>query len=98
MAKHLGTQLLRPATSVGRKQSRPLPPNSLLIRKPIQPGPSLRQAKKQSLPTVHYGQHIYLYNNIATNQIVYSLTRHLNVYMFLHPANYTCQYRGLTLR
>lgn len=53
-----------------------LTPNSYLIRKPIQRGIPLR---KTDVPELHYGQHIYLYNNIQTNQVVYSLSRHLNV-------------------
>lgn len=29
--------------------------------------------------TVKHGQHIFFYNNIRTNQVLYSLTRALNV-------------------
>ena len=53
-----------------------LTPNSYLIRKPSQKGIRLRQT---GIPELHYGQHIYLYNNIQTDQVVYSLSRHLNV-------------------
>lgn len=53
-----------------------LPPNSFLVRKPIQKGIPI---PKTDLPELQYGQHIYIYNNIQTDQVVYSLTRHLNV-------------------
>lgn len=59
------------------------PKNSLLIRKPIQHGPPIPQATQSSIPIIHHGQHIYLYSHIQTNQVVYSLKRHLNVLKFL---------------
>ncbi|KAF6222342.1 hypothetical protein HO133_001428 [Letharia lupina] len=66
--------LSRPVT---RLPKAPLPQNTLLIRKPIQKGVPL-PTSENATQTVHYGQHIYFYNNIRTNQVVYSLTRHLN--------------------
>lgn len=57
-----------------------LPPDSLLIQKSI-PGrrrPSLPSDRVADATPTHYGQHIYMYRNIHTNQVVYSLTRHLN--------------------
>lgn len=56
------------------------PPNSLLVRKPIQKGVPL---PKIDVPESNYGQYIYLYGNIQTDQVVYSLTRHLKVYTLL---------------
>ena len=50
-------------------------PDTVLIQKPIEKGISL---PKNDLPIVNYGQYIYLYNNIQTSQVVYSLSRHLN--------------------
>ena len=58
------------------KVSKEFPPNSFIIRKPIERGISV---PKHNIPEIHHGQHIYFYNNIRTNQVVYSLTRHLNV-------------------
>ncbi|KAL2048295.1 hypothetical protein N7G274_000206 [Stereocaulon virgatum] len=52
-----------------------LPANSLLIHKPTAKGVRL---PKLDVPIVNHGQYIYIYNNIRTNQVVYSLTRHLN--------------------
>lgn len=52
------------------------PPKSLLIRKSIPKGIPL---PKIDVPVSCYGQYIYLYANIQTSQVVYSLTRHLNV-------------------
>lgn len=52
------------------------PPNSFLIRKPVERGVRL---PKSDLPEIHHGQHIYLYHQIQTNQVVYSLSRHLHV-------------------
>ena len=71
-------QLKKIGTYGSRRGSVPtqLPPNSYLIHKPIQHGIPL---PKNDLPSLHYGQHIYLYNNLVTNQVVYSLSRHLNV-------------------
>lgn len=68
-------QKARPAS----KSDKPLafPPNSLLVRKKIQKGVLL---PKLDLPVSDYGQYIYLYVNIQTNQVVYSLSRHLKVH------------------
>ena len=52
------------------------PVNSLLVHRPIAKGVRL---PKLDVPAVNHGQYIYMYNNIRTNQVVYSLTRHLNV-------------------
>ncbi|KAL2052119.1 hypothetical protein ABVK25_007561 [Lepraria finkii] len=51
------------------------PVNSLLVHRPIAKGVRL---PKLDVPAVNHGQYIYMYNNIRTNQVVYSLTRHLN--------------------
>ncbi|CAD6567308.1 MAG: hypothetical protein ASARMPREDX12_000199 [Alectoria sarmentosa] len=75
MASPSGIKFLsRPVT---RLPKAPFPPNTLLIRKPIEKGIPLPTSETPT-QTVHYGQHIYFYNNIRTNQVVYSLTRHLN--------------------
>ena len=65
--------LVRPVT---RLPKTPLPEHTLLIRKPIQKGVPIPDSGT-SPQTIHYGQHIYFYNNIRTNQVIYSLTRHL---------------------
>ncbi len=70
-----------------------LPPNSYLIRKPIQKGVRL---PKTDVPEIHHGQHIYLYNNIQTNQVVYSLTRHLNVRISIFTASFRSKYHSRT--
>ncbi|KAL6721731.1 hypothetical protein ACLMJK_000836 [Lecanora helva] len=70
LPKHFGSYGSRRGKIVGD-----LTPTSYLIRKPIQKGIPLR---KPDVPELHHGQHIYLFNNIRTNQVVYSLTRHLN--------------------
>ena len=87
MAKAMGSQLLRPARQVLNKDSTPifrhdpgkLPSGSLLVQKSIRRGPSLLETQVAKALPIEYGQHIYIYNNIHTNQVVYSLTRHLNV-------------------
>ncbi|KAM0805064.1 transcriptional regulation of mitochondrial recombination-domain-containing protein [Usnea florida] len=66
--------LVRPIT---RLPKAPLPQHTLLIHKPIQKGVRL-PTSKTPLQAIHHGQHIYFYNNIRTNQVVYSLTRHLD--------------------
>ena len=62
---------------ITRLPKTPFPPNTLLIEKPIQKGVPLPTFETPT-QTIHHGQHIYFYNNIRTNQVVYSLTRHLN--------------------
>ncbi|MCJ1454500.1 hypothetical protein MMC28_004853 [Mycoblastus sanguinarius] len=76
MAKITGSQLLHHGKAAFAGS--PFPPNTYLITKPIQKGVPLEPSLQQNIPIVHYGQHIYVYNNIRTNQVVYSLTRHLN--------------------
>ncbi|KAL9101400.1 MAG: hypothetical protein Q9163_003335 [Psora crenata] len=86
MAKVAGSLLLRPIKPILRKDGRPLlrrdpghlSKDTLLIRKPIERGPSLPKARIEEASPVEYGRHIYMYNNIHTNQVVYSLRRHLN--------------------
>jgi hypothetical protein len=34
--------------------------------------------------TLKHGQYLFIYNNIRTNQVIYSLTRALNACRFLH--------------
>ena len=51
------------------------PPDTVLVQKPIERGIPL---PKGDLPIISHGQYIYLYNNIRTSQVVYSLSRHLN--------------------
>ncbi|KAL9124728.1 MAG: hypothetical protein Q9217_005975 [Psora testacea] len=86
MANVVGSQLLRPAKQSLRKGGRPilrrdpgpLSKDTLLVKKPIERGPSLPKKRVEQATPAKYGQHIYMYNNIHTNQVVYSLTRHLN--------------------
>lgn len=93
MAKHVSARLLRPSQIIAvqkpaaasqnlrpiRHDPGSLPPTTVLYRKPIHPGPPLpASSHANDLPTIKHGQHIYLYTNIFTNQVVYSLTRHLN--------------------
>ena len=56
-----------------------LPPGSILIKIPNARGPELDPVLTKGIPQIDYGQHIYGYNNIRTNQVVYSLSRQLNV-------------------
>ena len=67
----------KPRPPSGRYKPLAFPPGSLLVRKSIQKGVPL---PKIDVPVSNYGQYIYLYANIQTNQVVYSLTRHLRVH------------------
>ena len=74
MASASGVKVLnRPVTRVPKT---PFPPNTLLIRKPTRKSVPLPTSETPT-QTIRHGQHIYFYNNIRTNQVVYSLTRHL---------------------
>ena len=82
MARHTTLQLLQPVTKTGtliRHNPGPLPPNSLVVRTPKARGPELAPEIIGDAPEATYGQQIYVYSNKRTKQVVYSLTRHLNV-------------------
>ena len=65
--------LSRPVTRVPKT---PFPQNTLVIRKPTRKSVPLPNSETPT-QAIRHGQHIYFYNNIRTNQVVYSLTRHL---------------------
>ena len=54
------------------------PPNSYLITKPIQKGIPVANT---DTPRIPHGQNVYIYRNVQTDQIVYSLSRHLHVHI-----------------
>ena len=86
MAKPAATSILRSLKPIRRKNGAPilrhdpgvLPSGSLLVRKPKAHGPALPGDRVKEATEVGYGQHIYMYHNIHTKQVVYSFTRQLN--------------------
>lgn len=87
-----GTYLVsnpNPRTFQPLEKDKPLvfPPSSLLVRKAKNTGVPLPQF---DIPVSNYGQYIYLYVNLQTNQVVYSLARHLNV----HPSFQIAPFKG----
>ncbi|KAG8530465.1 uncharacterized protein KY384_004968 [Bacidia gigantensis] len=87
MAKTATSQLLRPLRPLRSKAITPtfrhdpgiLPQGTYLVRKPTGRGPPLpRDRTHEATTPIDYGQQIYMYSHIHTNQVVYSLTRQLN--------------------
>lgn len=85
------TKLLDPskiAASWNIVRRPPLPNNMVIQGKPRQQGSNaFKEFQKlegirlrKALNRLTHGKNIYVYNNLRTNQVVYSLTRHLEVW------------------
>lgn len=43
---------------------------------------------RKAIKALTHGKNIFVYHNVRTNQVVYSLTRYLEVSLFLEPFRY----------